>query len=532
MKQFLILSRVQLRALLAAFRVGGSRKKAVSGRAALLVMAVVCLYVSGVYSFALGGQLAEAGALELLLLLMPAMAAVAGLVFTAFAAQGVVFGGRDTDLLLSMPVSAFAVLLSKLTALYAENLVFCGFLILPAGAAWLRFGGGGGAAFVVRLVAGTLFLALLPTVLSLAAGFLLSWLGGRAGNKKAVNLLLFGVLIAAVFFLAFQFNMGVSAIAAGAVGAGGALFAGWGLPFQMFQRGVCGDWETLVMFGLFTLAPALLVVWLFAKNYQQVLTGLQSHGKRPAYRVGRLRASGRRKALLRKESARYFGTPIYLFNTGIGLLLLLAAGIAVAVMGGNLQEQLAAAGMRDIPLLISAAAVTGFLLSTVAVTGSSISLEGENFWILKEAPVSARDALNMKAAFQLLLCGPCVVICAAGLAFGLKMTPAQGAVLAAFGLAFAAFTAPFGLAVNLLFPKLDAINDTVVVKQSLAAMLATFGGMGAAVGCAAAAWGLAGAVGETLAVGGCAAVLLVGSAAVFRWLHTRGAVRFEELYGG
>lgn len=530
MKKFLVLARVQLRALLTSFRVGGRRSKVFSGWAALGLMAGLCLYISGVYSFALGEQLAAAGCLELLLLLMPAMAVMAGLMFTAFAAQGVVFGGRDADLLLSMPVSAFTVLLAKLSALYVENLVFCAFLVLPAGAAWLRFGGGGGVMFVVRLAVGTLFLTLLPTVLSLAAGFLLSWLGGRLGNRKVLNLLLYALLLGAVFFIIFQFNAGTGAIAAGAMGmdASGA-FTGWGVPFHLFQRSVCGDWETLVMFCLLAAAPALLAAGLFAKYYQKVLTGLQSHGKRADYRLGRLRAAGRRKALLRKEAARYFGTPIYLFNTGIGLILMLLAGGGAAFMGGKLLEQLALAGLGGFPVLTMGAAVIGFLLSTVAVTGSSVSLEGRYLWILKEAPVSAREALDAKAGFQLLLCTPCVLVCAAGIAFGLHLTAAEGVVLTAFGLAFALFTAPVGLAVNLLFPKLDAVNDMVVVKQSLAAMLSTFGGMAAALACAGAVWGLSGVLGELAALGICAVVLLIGSFAAYRWIHTRGAERWMEL---
>ena len=530
MRKFLILAKVQLRLLLASFHIGGSRKKAFSGWAALLLAAGLCVYVSGMYSFALGGQLTEAGCLELLLLMMPAMAVIAGLVFTAFAAQGVVFGGRDADLLLSMPVSAFTVLLAKLMALYAENLVFCTFLVLPAGAAWLWFGGEGGVLFALRLVIGIPFLTMPPTVLSLAAGFLLSWLGGRFGNRKAVNLLLYGLMAAAVFYLAIQVNMGVSAIATGTMGAGlTASLNGWGVPFQLFQRGVCGDWETLVMFCLLSLVPVLLAAWLFAKNYQRVLTGLNSHGKRTAYRLGRLHAAGRRKALLRKEAARYFGTPIYLFNTGIGLIVLIIAGAAAVVMGGSLREQLAQAGLGDSPLLTLSAAVVGFLLSTVAITGSSISLEGQNLWILKEAPVGAREALDAKAGFQLLLTCPCLVFCSAGLAWGLGLTPAEGAVLTLFGLAFAGFTAPLGLAVNLLFPKLDAVNDTVVVKQSAAAMLATLGGMGSALACAALAWGLTDTAGELTSLSVCAVILLAGGGILFRWLHTQGAKRFADL---
>lgn len=530
MRKLWLLIRVQLRALLVSFRIGGSRKRTVSGRMVLLAASGLCIYVSGLYSFALGGQLAAAGGLELLLLMMPAMAVIAGLVFTAFAAQGVIFGGRDADLLLSMPVSAFTVLLAKLTALYAENLVFCTFLVLPAGAAWLWFDGGGGILFVLRLAVGIPFLTLLPTVLSLAAGFLLSWLGGRFANRRAVNLLLYALMMAAVLFLAVRLNLAVSALAAGTLGAEvtGA-FSGWGIPFLLFQRGVCGDWETLVMFCLLSLVPALAAARIFARNYRRVLTGLSSHGKRPAYRLGRLRAAGRRRALLRKEVSRYFGTPIYLFNTGIGLIMLVAAGIAAAVMGERLREQLALAGLRDLPLPALAAAGIGFLLSTVAITGSSVSLEGRNLWILKEAPVSAGEVLGVKAGFQLLLAGPCTAVCAAGLTWGLGLTLTEGGVLLLFGLVFAGFTAPMGLAVNLLFPKLDAVNDMVVVKQSLAALLATLGGMGAALICGGLMWVLAGRLGGVAAVGLCALVLLAAGGGVYRWLTTRGAERFSAL---
>ena len=528
MRKLWVLARVQLRALLASFRIGGSRKRVMSGWAALALMAGLCLYVSGTYSFALGGQLAEAGCLELLLLMMPTMAVIAGLVFTAFAAQGVVFGGRDADLLLSMPVSAFTVLLAKLTALYVENLVFCAFLVLPAGAAWLWFGGGGGALLVLRLIIGTLFLALLPTVLSLAAGFVLSWLSGHFANRKVVNLLLCGAMTAAVFFLAFRLNLSVSAMMAGTMGAENAGPSGiWSIPFRLFQRGACGDWETLVMFCLLSLLPVLLAAWLFAKNYQSVLTGLSSHGKQADFRLGRLRASGRRKALLRKEAARYFGTPIYLFNTSIGLILLVAGGIAAAVMGGGLREQLT--GLGDFPLPAMAAAVIGFLLSTVAITGSSVSLEGENLWIIKEAPVSAQEALDAKAGFQLLLTCPCTLTGVAGLTWGLGLSLPEGAALLASGLAFACFTALMGLAANLLFPKLDAVNDMVVVKQSAAAMLSTFGGMAAALACGGLVWGLSKLTGDLAALAVCAAVLLLGSGILLRWLHTRGAERFVEL---
>lgn len=528
MKKFLALAGVQLRSLLNSLRVGGSRKRAASGWAAMLAAAGLCVYISGVYSFAI----AEMGALGLVLLLMPAMAVIAGVVFTAFAAQGVVFGGRDADLLLSMPVPGIMVLGAKLIALYAENLVFCVFLVLPAGAAWLWYGGGGGALFVLRLLAGTLFLTLLPTVLSLTAGFVLSWLSGRFANRRGINLLLYALLTAGVFAAALQLNRSVAALAAGEVGMEiEGVFTGPGLPFLWFQRGVCGDWKLLALFCLGALGLALLAAAVCARFYQQILTGLRSHGRRGAYRLRSLHAAGRRRALLRKEADRYFGTPVYLFNTGIGLLLMIAAGVAAVVMRGRLQDVLVRSGAApdEIPLLSLAAAVIAFLVSTAAITGSSISLEGKTLWILKEAPLPAGELLDVKAGFQLLLVCPCVLVCGAGLVWGLRLTLAEGGALLAAGLAFALFTALLGLAANLCFPKLDALNDMVVVKQSAASMAATFGGMITALACAGLVWALTGTIGEAAALGVCALVLLAGSAGLYGWLHTGGVKRFREL---
>ena len=256
MKKFLVLTRVQLRALLSTLRIGGSRKRAASGWGALALAAGLCLYLSGSYSFALGGQLAALGALDLLLLMMPAAAVAAGVLFTALAAQAVVFSGRDSDLLLALPVPALTVLLSKTAALYVENLVFCLFFVLPAGAARWWFGGGGGAAFALRMVLGTVFLALAPTVLALGIGFLLGWLGARLGSRRGINLVLCVLTAGVVLLLVLRLNGAVSALMAGELGMDSDV-PFWVLPFRFFQEGVCGSWGKLALFGLGALALLL-----------------------------------------------------------------------------------------------------------------------------------------------------------------------------------------------------------------------------------------------------------------------------------
>ena len=209
-----------------------------------------------------------------------------------------------------------------------------------------------------------------------------------------------------------------------------------------------------------------------AWQYKAIITRLSVHRTRSDYKLGRLSSSSQRGALLRKEARRWFGTPVYVFNTGIGLLLLPGAGVAALIY----QESIAqftemAGGLILAPLLMAGIA---FCLSTVAITGSSISLEGKQLWLLSAPPVPVTTILGMKVAFQLLVILPCLAAGWLMLCLAFALTPAERVLLLIDSLLFALMCAPFGLWINLHFPKLDAVNDAVVVKQSASAMLSTF----------------------------------------------------------
>ena len=96
-------------------------------------------------------------------------------------------------------------------------------------------------------------------------------------------------------------------------------------------------------------------------------------------------------------------------------------------------------------------------------------------------------------------------------------------------LAFSLLVAVGGLCINLLLPKLDGVNDTLVVKQSASAFCGIFGGMGL-VGLGALAWVL---FGSALGFAGFCTVFallaLVLSAGLWYVVNTWGAKRFSAL---
>lgn len=528
MAKFRALFIVNLKAVLLSSSMGGrgSARRRVTGVGLLALLAFLALVMSCSYSFAFASQLAPLGMAGRVLSLMAVLATAMGTLFSVFAVQGVVFGGKDNDLMLSMPVSAFQLMLARVSALALENLVFSLFIMLPACAAYAWASGAVTAGLAARGLLAAVLLALLPTTLALVLGFILSWLSARLGKGKALarNILyfaFFGAIMAGSFRMSFLMN-DLAEHAAG-IQSG---FSGWGLPFLLLQQGVCGNWLALLGFAAVCAVPFFLAVRLFGGRYKSLVTAMTGHSSRSDYKLGGQTASGAAKALLRKECRRFFTTTMYLFNAGIGLIFLLVMGVGLIFAGRELLPMLS---LLDLPIAPVLALAMGFCLSMSAISASSVSLEGKCLWILKEAPLPARQILRVKWGFHVLAALPCVlagVVCAA---FGAALPPAEALALLLVCAAFVLFHAPFGLLINLYFPKLDAPNEAAVVKQSMAAFL----GMFAPVPLIAACGGLyaltAPALGTAGALALCGGAELAAAAACAAVVDARGPAMLAAL---
>ena len=474
MKKFLTLLKVSIQSMLLSSTNsrGRSRKKAATGLGAVIVIAGLGLYLSGFYSYMLMQALAPSH-MEILVFIFMGMAAlVGGLLFTTFAVKGVVFGGKDNDLLLSMPVSSTLLMASRVTAIYLENLLFSAFVLLPAGVVCTiltQSGVGHSLLFWVRLVIAALTLPLLDTALSVLLGALVAFLSARVSKGALGQNIVTGLFLVVVFYFSFNLNRMISGLAANAAGIKDSL--NWAAPLLWMGEGIMGDWGLLLAFAACCVIPFALVVFGLGRVYRQAVTAFAARSAQSNYKLSAQSASSQKKALLRKEAQRFFGTPMYFWNAGLGLIMLLAAGAASLVMREKL---LAFVGMEDFPLLPMAAAVICFCLCTCPIAAPSVSLEGKYLWILREAPMPGSTLLWVKVGFQLLLTLPCIVIAGVCISIALGFQLWQGAALLIATLLFAVGHAMFGMLMGLTFPKLDAVNETVVIKQSLATTLAMF----------------------------------------------------------
>ena len=491
MKKFLALLKVSVKSMLLSSSNMGrkNRKKAATGVGVVLLIAGLGLYMSGLYSSMLMQVLAPLQMEVLVFVFMGMGALVGGMLFTAFAAKGVVFGGKDNDLLLSMPVSTTALMASRVTAIYLENLLFSFFILGPAGAVcafMTESGVGHSALFWVRLLIAVLALPLLDTALSVLMGALVAFVSAKLAKGSVIGQnIVMALYLAAVFWFAFNLNGMIEGLAANAAGVKESL--SWAAPMLWMADGIMGDWGKLALFALCCAVPFALMVFGLGKVYRKAVTAFAARSARNDYKLSAQSASGQKKALLRMEARRFFGIPMYFWNSGLGLIMLVAMGAAALVMREELRELLGVLG-GTLPVMPIAALLMGFCLSMTVIAAPSISLEGKYLWILRETPVGERTLLGLKTGFELMFSVPCTVIAGVCLTIALELSPLEGAVLLLAALLFCVAHAAFGMFIGLAFPKLDAVNETVVVKQSLAVMLGMFVPMAALALCALLYW--------------------------------------------
>lgn len=489
MKKFFALLKVSVKSMLLSSTNarGNSRKKAATGVGAMLLIAFLGLYLSGFYSFMLMEVLSPVHMEVLVFIFMGMGALVGGLLFTTFAVKGVVFGGKDNDLLLSMPVSSTMLMASRVSAIYLENLLFSFFVLGPAGAVcafMTQSGVGRSLLFWVRLILAVFALPLLDTALSVLLGALVAFLSAKVSKGALGQNIVMAIYMAAVFWFVFNLNGMIEGLAANAAGVKESL--SWAAPMLWMADGIMGDWGKLLAFALCCAVPFALVVLGLGRVYRKAVTAFQARAAGHDYKLSAQTASGQKKTLLVKEARRFFGTPMYFWNSGMGLMLLLAAGVAALVMREDLRMYLGLLG--GFPRMPMAALVMAFCLCTCLITAPSISLEGRYLWILREAPVDEASLLWIKTGFELLLSAPCTVIAGVCLTIALQLSAADGAVLIGAMLLFCVGHAAFGMLMGLTFPKLDAVNETVVVKQSLASTLGMFVPMAVVGVCALLYW--------------------------------------------
>ncbi len=123
-----------------------------------------------------------------------------------------------------------------------------------------------------------------------------------------------------------------------------------------------------------------------------------------------------------------------------------------------------------------------FVSCMTSITSSMISLEGKSFNITKSLPTSEDKIILAKVLTSNIIVVPVIILCDIVFFISFKVRAVDIIFILFASIIVPTFTAIIGIIINLKYPKMDAVSDTEVVKQSMSSMFSVIIGMFTAMG--------------------------------------------------
>lgn len=474
MKQLLILTRMQLGSAFDFIKLGHKKDKkknasvmAILGGAFLLFFA--CSFM---YSFSIGYTLQMFGELDTLIGLLMSATCFVTILTSVYKVKGILFGFKDYDIVMSLPVRTSIVVASRLLLLYLINIFFTIIFMLP-GIIVYGYLVRPSVEFYVMAGISLFFIPLIPIIVASVIGLLLTLISNRFRYSNAVSI----ILTIAVFVM---FMIGSFSIQSDEqlIEFGKMMRDKMNSIYPIAEFYMDGIIQRNILSYLIFLGVSVLLFVIYSFVVGRMFKKLNS-GVLAKHASGKFTYHSRGQqsslmALYKKEAKRFFSTNIYLMNAGVGVILLILGAVMVFFIKSEEMTmilntpEILTIFQEFLPFAIAA------MISMSATTASSVSLEGKSLWIIKSAPIEVKDWFLSKILVNLTITVPGTVIAGILLGIFFKLSVFQMIICLVFPIAYSYLSSVFGLLINLKFPMLDWTSETVVVKQSAASMIGSF----------------------------------------------------------
>lgn len=463
--------------------------------------------------------------------IMSLISVVLGIFGDVFNTYAMLYRAKDNDLLLSMPIPPAKLLSSRLIGTYVMALLYQSLVLIPAILVYFIDKAELTVLSVIFTVLLEFVLPLFITVLTCILGFVIAFITSKVKSKTFVTVISALALIFVYYFCYFRLNAILNSVVQNA-GKISKDVKTYFYPFYALGLAFCGE---VLPFLAVTAAIAVLfgiTCFILSKTYISIATSNRT-SKKTVYRENKLKSSSVKSTLVKKEFKRFFTSPAYILNAGLGLVILLILAIVAVIKREELYDAVIMVtyffpkAKSLIPAALAAAMC--LVLSMNALTAPSISLEGKSIWILKSCPVNVKDIIYAKQIPHLVLNGAISLIDAVIVGTVLKLEIYNIILVAVYCIIFIEFTGIVGLIFNLKNPILEWTNETIPIKQSMSVLYAILIGFATTVVFAAAGYFLREYVsGEQLLIG--AIVLLtLASRYLNRYLTSNCEKMFEKI---
>ncbi len=473
--RYLLLLKMQLYNLFGINRILHSHSKKEKQRStALGGLAILILGLMVAYSTMISMGIASMGAVNILPTISALACSFITLILTFLKSSGVLIGLRDYDMVMSLPVKNSEVVLSRLTMVYLANLLISMIVVLPSVVIFGANAEAGISGNIIFLLS-FLFLPVIPMIISLGLGVLISAISSRSKHKNILSLVLSTLAVLLIVAASAKtqdmnteeiLNIGIlfSDMA-------NKLYPPAGLISKAVEQ---QNWLYFLAFAGMSVFISAIFAGIAAHFYQKMNTAA-FHPSAAKFEGKILQASSPFQAMYKREFERYFSCTIYALNSTIGMVLLLIAALLLLFVSPEaLEQQSGIIGLSQMLRQVLPLVIAVFVTMT-STASASLSLEGKNRWIMCSVPVRAIDIFNAKIAVNLTVICPFVLISAALSGFKMGISLKQAILLCIVPAAYACFISVLGMYMNVKFPKYDWTSEYYAVKGGSISVLATMG---------------------------------------------------------
>lgn len=420
------------------FRVRFRRQgKGKAGAIALLVLvgifivAMIAMLCFMIAIMAVGMR--EAGALAEMLAVTLAAGCLIILTFGLVPMLAYLYFSRDTEFLMSLPVSTKAIFAARMTVVYVTEAAVALAVIIPATiTAGVMLGEG--AVFYISLILGSFIVPAVPfllaAVISVPLMYIVSFFRNKGAFTSFALILLFAGLYVSYFMLIGRPSSSDSAADTDFIGAAAGITRAANVLFPLYALTRLAVMSPHTMFGtlpaagaaavnlaiflissvLFAAAAVGVSALAYSRGAKKMLEGGSAHSKKRKSEPGRSLTG----ALFRKEWRGLVRTPAFAFQVlSVIVICPIVVGFVNFMPFTNAAEaDIAAMGfVRRMMSSISVGLICVFCVtSSVTGSGTSVTREGKKLAILKSMPVSFRAVVRAKLLLYSIISAVAVTV--------------------------------------------------------------------------------------------------------------------------
>lgn len=450
----------------------------------IVLFGIVCIAI-GTYAYMIAEPLAPYHLTYVMLSMFIISVTVITFMEGIYKSQGILFDAKDNDLLFALPIKKSQILFIRIFKLLLFQFIYNLMFLLPAFIVFIYFEHPSISFYFLSLLM-SIFVPIIPTVISSVLGYIIKLTSSKFKAKKIMQTLLSSIVFLAFFYCSMHMETFVQNIVSKATSIHHVLTSIYyplGLYINLITKFEVVDLIKLVFIHL---VPFALFIFVGSKYYFQIISSSKTSD---VHRKGKSKKNliVERKpmvSLVKKELKRYFSSPVYMFNTSFGLLLSVIVSVGFVFKGQSVFDSiLSTYGIEsDISLAVVFYFFILFVGAMTSISSSSISLEGKTINITKSLPIKESEILNSKIFTCFVIELPFLLL--SDFLFFLKFKPSIFYIflILLLSLLIIFLNSCIGLIANLKYPKMNATNDTEVVKQSMSSMISVFAGMGILMG--------------------------------------------------